>query len=397
MSLWFDFVEEVLVDFNLTDDQQMFADMAKQFSDAEFAPHAAKWDQQHIFPREVISKAGELGLCGLYSPEAVGGLGLSRLDSSIIFEQLAMGCTATTAMMTIHNMATWMIATWGQQTLKDQWCADLVIGQKLASYCLTEPGSGSDAASLRTSAKRDGDFYVVNGSKMFISGAGDTDVLVVMVRTGGEGAKGISAIVIPANEDGVIYGKPEEKLGWNAQPTRMITFDNVKVPVANLLGDEGDGFTMAMKGLDGGRINIATCSIGTAQQALNTAKAYMQERSQFGKPIAAFQGLQFKLADMATELVAARQMVRLAAFKLDNDDPEKTAYCAMAKQFATDVGFKVCDAALQIHGGYGYIKEYPLERYFRDVRVHQILEGTNEIMRVIVARRLLTEGAGAIL
>jgi len=397
VSLWFDFVEEVLVDFNLTDDQQMFADMAKQFSDAEFAPHAAKWDQQHIFPREVISKAGELGLCGLYSPEAVGGLGLSRLDSSIIFEQLAMGCTATTAMMTIHNMATWMIATWGQQTLKDQWCADLVIGQKLASYCLTEPGSGSDAASLRTSAKRDGDFYVVNGSKMFISGAGDTDVLVVMVRTGGEGAKGISAIVIPANEDGVIYGKPEEKLGWNAQPTRMITFDNVKVPVANLLGDEGDGFTMAMKGLDGGRINIATCSIGTAQQALNTAKAYMQERSQFGKPIAAFQGLQFKLADMATELVAARQMVRLAAFKLDNDDPEKTAYCAMAKQFATDVGFKVCDAALQIHGGYGYIKEYPLERYFRDVRVHQILEGTNEIMRVIVARRLLTEGAGAIL
>jgi alkylation response protein AidB-like acyl-CoA dehydrogenase len=385
------------VNFNLTEDQQMFADMAKQFSDAEFAPHAAKWDQEHIFPKVVIAKAGELGLCGLYSPEDVGGLGLSRLDSSIIFEQLAMGCTATTAMMTIHNMATWMISTWGQPTLKDQWCADLVMGQKLASYCLTEPGSGSDAASLRTSAKRQDDHYVVNGSKMFISGAGDTDVLVVMVRTGGEGAKGISALAIAADAEGVIYGKAEEKLGWNAQPTRMITFDNVKVPVANLLGSEGEGFAMAMKGLDGGRINIATCSIGTAQQALNTAKAYMQERAQFGKPIAAFQGLQFKLADMATELVAARQMVRLAAFKLDSDDPEKTAYCAMAKQFATDVGFKVCDAALQIHGGYGYIKEYPLERYFRDVRVHQILEGTNEIMRVIIARRLLTVGAADIL
>ncbi|WP_448211229.1 acyl-CoA dehydrogenase family protein [Colwellia sp. MEBiC06753] len=385
------------MNFNLTEDQQMFADTAKQFSDAEFAPHAAKWDAEHIFPKEVIAKAGELGFCGLYSPEDVGGLGLSRLDSSIIFEQLAMGCTATTAMMTIHNMATWMIATWGTETVKDQWCPDLVMGQKLASYCLTEPGAGSDAASLRTSAKRDGDHYIVNGSKMFISGAGETDVLVVMVRTGGEGAKGISALAIPADTDGIIYGKSEEKLGWNAQPTKLITFDNVKVPVENLLGEDGEGFKIAMKGLDGGRINIATCSIGTAQQALNTAMAYMQEREQFGKPIAAFQGLQFKLADMATELVAARQMVRLAAFKLDENDPEKTAYCAMAKQFATDVGFKVCDAALQIHGGYGYIKEYPLERHFRDVRVHQILEGTNEIMRVIIARRLLTEGAGQLL
>jgi hypothetical protein len=385
------------VDFNLTEDQQMFADMAKQFSDAELAPNAAKWDQEHIFPKDIIAKAGELGLCGLYTPEDAGGLGLSRLDSSIIFEQLAMGCTATTAMMTIHNMATWMIATWAQPALKQAWCPSLVTGEKLASYCLTEPGSGSDAASLRTSAKKEGDHYIINGSKMFISGAGETDVLVVMVRTGQEGAKGISAVVIPADAEGVIYGKAEEKLGWNAQPTRLITFDNVRVPCANLLGNEGEGFTFAMKGLDGGRINIATCSIGTAQQALNTAKAYMQERAQFGKPIAAFQGLQFKLADMATELVAARQLVRLAAFKLDQDDPEKTAYCAMAKRFATDIGFKVCDAALQIHGGYGYIKEYPLERHFRDVRVHQILEGTNEIMRVIIARRLLTEGAGDIL
>ncbi len=385
------------MNFNLTEDQQMFADMAQQFASAEFAPKAAKWDAEHIFPKEVISKAGELGFCGLYSPEEVGGLGLSRLDSSIIFEQLSMGCTTTTAMITIHNMATWMLSTWGTDDVKERWCDGLVSGQQLASYCLTEPGAGSDAASLRTTAKRDGDEYVINGSKMFISGAGETDVLVAMVRTGEPGAKGISAVVIPADNDGVIYGKAEEKLGWNAQPTRLITFENVRIPVANLLGKEGEGFAIAMKGLDGGRINIATCSIGTAQQALNSAMTYMQEREQFGKPIAAFQGMQFKLADMATELVAARQMVRLAAFKLDNNDPEKTAYCAMAKQFATDIGFKVCDAALQIHGGYGYIKEYPLERHFRDVRVHQILEGTNEIMRLIVARRLLAEGAGQIL
>ena len=385
------------MNFDLTEDQQMFADLAKQFSDSELLPNAAKWDQEYIFPKDIIAKAGELGFCGLYSPEDAGGLGLSRLDSSIIFEQLAMGCTATTAMMTIHNMATWMLATWGTDSVKDTWCPGLVSGEQLASYCLTEPGSGSDAASLSTSAKKDGDHYVVNGSKVFISGAGDTDVLVVMVRTGQAGPKGISALAIPADLDGIIYGKAEEKLGWNAQPTRQITFDNVKVPVENLLGNEGEGFAIAMKGLDGGRINIATCSIGTAQQALNSAMSYMHEREQFGKPIAAFQGLQFKLADMATELVAARQMVRLAAYKLDKNDPEKTAYCAMAKRFATDIGFQVCDAALQIHGGYGYIKEYPLERHFRDVRVHQILEGTNEIMRVIIARRLLTEGAGQLL
>jgi alkylation response protein AidB-like acyl-CoA dehydrogenase len=385
------------VNFDLTEDQQMFADLAKQFSDSELLPNAAKWDQEHIFPKDVIAKAGELGFCGLYSPEDSGGLNLSRLDSSIIFEQLAMGCTATTAMMTIHNMATWMVATWATSSVKDTWCPSLVSGEKLASYCLTEPGSGSDAASLSTSAKKDGDHYVVNGSKVFISGAGDTDILVVMVRTGEAGPKGISALAIPADLDGIIYGKAEEKLGWNAQPTRQITFDNVKVPFEHLLGNEGEGFAIAMKGLDGGRINIATCSIGTAQQALNSAMGYMQEREQFGKPLAAFQGLQFKLADMATELVAARQMVRLAAYKLDKNDPEKTAYCAMAKRFATDVGFQVCDAALQIHGGYGYIKEYPLERHFRDVRVHQILEGTNEIMRVIIARRLLTEGAGQLL
>lgn len=385
------------MNFNLTDDQIAFADTARQFAEQELAPHAAKWDKEHYFPKEVIQKAGELGFCGLYAPEEVGGLGLSRLDSSIIFEQLAMGCTATTAMMTIHNMASWMIATWGTEAVKNEWCEALVMGEKLASYCLTEPGSGSDAASLRTSAKREGDEYVINGSKMFISGAGETDVMVVMVRTGEAGPKGISAVVVPADAEGIIYGKAEEKMGWNAQPTRLVTFENVRIPVTNLLGDEGQGFTFAMKGLDGGRINIATCSIGTAQQALNTAKNYMQERSQFGKPLAAFQALQFKIADMTTELVAARQMVRLAAFKLDNNDPEMTAYCAMAKRFATDIGFKVCDEALQIHGGYGYIQEYPLERHVRDVRVHQILEGTNEIMRLIVGRRVLAEGAGELL
>lgn len=385
------------MDFNLNEDQQMFAETARQFAQNELAPNAGKWDLEHIFPKDVIAQAGELGFCSLYCPEEVGGMGLSRLDASIIFEQLSMGCTATTAMITIHNMATWMISTWGTEAIKDQWCPGLVTGEQLASYCLTEPGAGSDAASLRSSAKPDGDDYVVNGSKMFISGAGETDVLVVMVRTGGEGPKGISAVVIPADAEGVIYGKSEEKLGWNAQPTKLITFENVRIPKQNLLGEEGQGFSFAMKGLDGGRINIATCSVGTAQQALDTAKQYMLERSQFGKPLAAFQGLQFKLADMATELVAARQMVRLAAFKLDTNDPEATAYCAMAKRFATDIGFQVCDAALQIHGGYGYIKEYPLERHFRDVRVHQILEGTNEIMRLIISRRLLAEGAGEIL
>ncbi|GAA0857312.1 acyl-CoA dehydrogenase family protein [Aliiglaciecola litoralis] len=379
------------MNFDLTEDQLAFAQTARQFADQELAPHAARWDKEHIFPKDVIQKAGELGFCALYTPEEAGGLGLSRLDSSIIFEQLSTGCTATTAMMTIHNMATWMIATWGTEQIKDQWCPELVTGEKLASYCLTEPGSGSDAASLRTSAKKQGDDYVINGSKMFISGAGETDVLVVMVRTGGPGAEGISAVVVPADSKGVIYGKAEEKMGWNAQPTRLVTFEDVVIPAANLLGNEGEGFKFAMMGLDGGRVNIATCSIGTAQQALETATEYMKTRSQFGKPLAAFQALQFKLADMATELVAARQMVRLAAFKIDANDPDKTTYCAMAKRFATDVGFNVCNDALQLHGGYGYIQEYPLERHVRDVRVHQILEGTNEIMRVIIGRRLLAD------
>lgn len=381
------------MDFNLTEDQQAFADVAAQFARQALAPFAAEWDKQHIFPVDTLRQAGELGFCGLYTPEADGGLGLSRLDSAIIFEQLAMGCTATTAMLTIHNMATWMLATYGRDNVKADWLGDLVTGNKLASYCLTEPGAGSDAASLSTRAEKHGDNYEITGSKVFISGAGSTDVLIVMARTSNAGAKGISAFVVPADAPGITYGKREEKMGWNAQPTRMITFDKVVIPASHLLGEEGQGFSFAMKGLDGGRINIATCSIGTAQQALETARNYMHERQQFGKPLAAFQALQFKLADMTTELVAARQLVRLAAFKLDQNDPQATAYCAMAKRLATDVGFMVCNEALQIHGGYGYIKEYPLERHVRDVRVHQILEGTNEIMRLIISRSALQEGS----
>ncbi|EGS6497524.1 acyl-CoA dehydrogenase [Vibrio parahaemolyticus] len=380
------------MDFELNEDQLAFAEVAKQFADQMLAPHAAEWDENHHFPKDVLRQAGELGFLSIYTPPEHGGLGLSRLDAAIIFEQLAMGCTATTAFMTIHNMATWMITSFAKTEVAQQFSADLISGEKLASYCLTEPNAGSDAASLTTSAVRDGDEFVLNGAKVFISGAGDTDVLVVMARSCGEGAGGVSAFVVPADIEGISYGKKEAKMGWNCQPTRMITFENVRIPADYLLGEEGEGFKFAMLGLDGGRINIATCSVGTAQQALNEAKQYMTERKQFGRSLAQFQALQFKLADMATELVAARQMVRLAAAKLDAQHAEKSAYCAMAKRFATDVGFKVCDQALQIHGGYGYIKEYPVERHFRDVRVHQILEGTNEIMRLIISRRLLMEG-----
>ncbi len=375
----------------LSEDQVAFQETARQFSEQALAPFAAQWDREHFFPKETIQKAGELGFCGLYSPESEGGLGLSRLDASVIFEQLAMGCTTTTAMLTIHNMATWMIATWGSNEVRAKWCPSLVTGEQLASYCLTEPGAGSDAASLKTKAEKKQSGYILNGSKAFISGAGETDVLVVMARTGGSGPKGVSAFAVPANAPGISYGKKERKMGWNAQPTRMIAFDNVEIDANWRLGEEGEGFKMAMQGLDGGRINIATCSVGTAQQALNLANAYLREREQFQKPIATFQALQFKLADMATELVAARQLVRMAACKLDANHPDKSTYCAMAKRFATDVGFKVCNEALQLHGGYGYINEYPLERHVRDVRVHQILEGTNEIMRVIIARRLLAD------
>ncbi|WP_249975425.1 acyl-CoA dehydrogenase family protein [Vreelandella olivaria] len=382
------------MNFELSEDQVAFADMARAFAQNELEPHAARWDAEAFFPVDVIRKAGELGFCSLYAPESVGGLGLSRLDASIIFEQLSMGCTSTTAYLTIHNMVTWMLANFGTAEAVEQWGAKLATGELLGSYCLTEPNAGSDAASLKTTAKFDGDDYLLNGSKMFISGAGSTDFLVVMARTGGEGPGGVSAFAIDAKAAGISYGRKEDKMGWNSQPTRMITFEDVRIPASHLLGREGEGFKIAMKGLDGGRINIATCSIGTAQKAINKAREYMLERKQFGKRLADFQALQFRLADMVTELVAARQLVRMAATKLDAGHPDATAYCAMAKRFATDVGFKVCDEALQLYGGNGYIKEYPMERYVRDTRVHRILEGTNEIMRLIISRRVLADGAG---
>ena len=379
------------MDFELTEEQRAFAQTARDFALAELAPHAAEWDAEGIFPKDAIAKAGELGFCGLYAPEAAGGLALPRLDATLVFEEMAAVDPSTTAFITIHNMATWMLGTWAQPAVRDHWGPLLTTGQKLASYCLTEPGAGSDAASLKTRAELVGGEYVINGSKAFISGAGSTDVLVLMARTGDaqSGASGISAFVLPADTPGITYGKKEHKMGWNSQPTRTISFDNVRIPANHLLGQEGEGFKIAMKGLDGGRINIATCSVGAAQGALTQAQQYMQDRKQFGKSIASFQALQFKLADMATELVAARQMVRLAASKLDAGARDATTYCAMAKRFATDAGFTVVNEALQLHGGYGYIREYPLERLLRDARVHQILEGTNEIMRVIIARRML--------
>jgi alkylation response protein AidB-like acyl-CoA dehydrogenase len=377
------------MDFTLNQDQVAFQDAARVFARNELAPHAARWDAEAIFPKDVLAKAGALGFCALYIPQQAGGLGLTRLDAAVVFEELAAGCTSTTAFLTIHNMATWMIATWGTPAAIERWCPALTQGTQLASYCLTEPGAGSDAASLATSARREGNEYIVSGAKAFISGAGVTDVLVVMARTGVAGADGISAFAIPADAPGISFGKNERKMGWNSQPTRAINFDNVRVPVVNRLGAESEGFKIAMQGLDGGRINIGACSIGTAQAAVDAAQAYMQERRQFDKALAEFQALQFKLADMVTELVAARLMIRCAASKLDAKAPNATAFCAMAKRFATDVGFRICLEAQQIFGGYGYLKDHPLERFVRDSRVHQILEGTNEIMRVIIAREAL--------
>jgi hypothetical protein len=381
------------MNFELNEEQSAFQQAARDFAMNELAPRAAEWDARGHFPKDVIAQAGALGFCGLYTDSAYGGLGLSRLDATVVFEELAAACPSTAAFISIHNMATWMVTAFARQDVASRWGPMLASGQGLASYCLTEPGAGSDAASLKTTARRDGDCYVLSGSKAFISGAGSTDALVVMCRTGGPGAAGISALLVGADSPGIQYGKKEEKMGWNSQPTRTISFDHVRVPVSHLLGQEGEGFKIAMKGLDGGRINIATCSVGAGQGALTAAQRYMHERRQFGKPLADFQALQFKLADMATELVAARQMVRLAASRLDAAHPDATTYCAMAKRLATDIGFEVCNQALQLHGGYGYIRDYPLERLLRDARVHQILEGTNEIMRVIIARRMLQDHA----
>jgi len=381
------------VNFEPSPEQIAFAETARNFARAELAPHAAQWDKDGFFPRDVITRGGALGFCGLYAPESVGGLQLPRLDATLVFEELAAVDPSTGAFFTIHNMATWMLGTWGTDALCAQWGAPLTSGVKLASYCLTEPDAGSDAAALKTRAERVGGEYRINGSKAFISGAGSTDMLVLMARTGGSGAGGISAFAIPADLPGIHYGKKEEKMGWNSQPTRAITLEDVRIPQHHLLGQEGEGFKIAMQGLDGGRINIATCSVGAAQGALAQAQRYLHERQQFGKPLASFQALQFKLADMATDLVAARHMVRLAASKLDARAADAGTYCAMAKRFATDAGFRICSDALQLHGGYGYLRDWPLERLLRDARVHQILEGTNEIMRLIIARRLLQDGA----
>jgi len=379
------------MDFALSDDQRAIQDAARAFAEAELAPHSAEWDEHKIFPVDTMRAAAEMGFCGIYTGEEHGGMALGRVEAAVIFEELSRGDVATAAFISIHNMSTWMIDKFGSDDLRARYVSSLVSMDKIASYCLTEPGSGSDAASMRTSAKRDGDHWVLNGSKAFISGAGTSDVYVVMARTGGEGPKGVSTFVVDKDAPGLSFGAQERKMGWNAQPTAIVQFDDCRIPAANLLGQEGDGFKYAMMGLDGGRLNIAACSLGGARLALETAQDYVKTRKQFGKPLAELQALQFKLADMATDLEAARLMVLRGAWALDTGHPEKTKWCAMAKRFATDACFQIADEALQLHGGYGYLKDYPLERIVRDLRVHRILEGTNEIMRVITAREMLRD------
>jgi alkylation response protein AidB-like acyl-CoA dehydrogenase len=376
------------MDFNLTEDQRAIEDAARAFAAAELAPHSARWDEEKHFPVDVLRKAAELGFAGLYVQEDVGGSALSRLDASIVFEQLSYGDVSTAAFISIHNMASWMIDRFGSEELRRRYLPRLTTMELIASYCLTEPGSGSDAVAMKTTAVKDGDGYLLNGSKAFISGAGVSDVYVVMARTGGQGAKGVSAFVVEKDTPGLSFGAQEKKMGWNSQPTAQVNFDDCRVSEANRIGEEGEGFKFAMAGLDGGRINIASCSLGGAGLALDTAKEYLETRKQFGQALKEFQGLQWRLADMATDLDAARLMVRRAAHALDQKNPKATQYCAMAKRFATDAGFEVANQALQLHGGYGYLRDYPLERIVRDLRVHQILEGTNEIMRVITAREL---------
>ncbi len=375
--------------FGLGEDQRAFQEMARTFAAEELAPHAAEWDRTHFFPVETLRKAAALGLAGIYVKEDVGGSGLTRLDAALVFEALSAGCTSTAAFLSIHNMASWMIDTFGTDLQRHRFLPRLTTMELIASYCLTEPSSGSDAASLRTRAAKDGDHYVLNGAKAFISGAGTSDIYVCMVRTGEAGPKGISCLVVEKGTPGLSFGAPEKKMGWNSQPTAQVIFEDCRVPVANLIGAEGEGFKIAMMGLDGGRLNIGACALGTARAAFDRAKAYLGERQQFGKPLASFQALQFKLADMATELEAARLLLLQAATKVDAKSPDATMHAAMAKRYATDVSFHVANEALQIHGGYGYLNDFPLERHVRDLRVHQILEGTNEIMRVIVARELL--------
>ena len=377
------------MNFEYTNDQKAIQEMAKSFAETELMPYASEWDQKEIFPIDTLRKAAQLGLAAIYVNEDRGGSGLNRLDAAIIFEELSRGCVSTAAYLSIHNMVTWMIDSHGSDNIKDKYIKKLSSMEMMSSYCLTESGSGSDAAALKTTASKKGNsHYLLNGSKSFISGGPTSDLFLVMCRTGGEGAEGVSCFLVEKGSKGLSFGKQEKKMGWNSQHTSMVNFDNCEIPIENIVGNEGDGFKIAMKGLDGGRVNIAACSLGGARAALENSLTYSAERKQFGKSIDQFQVTQFKLADMATELEASRLMVLRAATSLDSKDPHATKYCAMAKRFATDICSDICNVALQIHGGYGYLKDFPLERLVRDLRVHQILEGTNEIMRVIISRKL---------
>ena len=380
-----------MTQFSLTEDQLAIQEMAQKFTADAITPFAAEWDEKHIFPRDTIKQAAELGFGGIYVSEESGGIGLGRLESAIIMEAMAYGCPSTSAFISIHNMASWMIDTFGSQTVKDKYLPELVPMEKISSYCLTEAGAGSDAASLKTKAVRDGDHYIVNGSKQFISGGGANEIYVTMTRTSDDGAKGVTCLVIEKDMEGVSFGANEKKLGWHSQPTAQVNFDNVRVPVENRVGDEGEGFRIAMAGLDGGRLNIGACSLGGAQRCLDEAVNYTKERKQFGKAISDFQNTQFMLADMATDLEASRALLYLAAAKVTEGAPDKTKFAAMAKRLATDNGSKIVNDALQLFGGYGYLQDYPIERFWRDLRVHSILEGTNQVMRMIVSRELLRQ------
>ena len=374
--------------FDLTDDQREIQELARRFTADRITPFASEWDEKHHYPVDVWKAAGELGFGAIYIDAEHGGIGLGRLEAALIMEAMAYGCPATSAFISIHNMATWMIERFGGQEIRDRFLPSLVTMDTIGSYCLTEPGSGSDAAALKTTARRDGDHYVLNGTKQFISGAGYNDVYVCMVRTGEEKSKGITCIVVEDGTPGLSFGAPEKKLGWNASPTAQVIFEDCRVPVANLVGSEGEGFRIAMMGLDGGRLNIGACSLGGAQRCLDESIAYTKERQQFGQAVADFQNTQFTLADMATDLEAARALLYLAAAKVTNNAPDKSRFSAMAKRLATDNGSSIVDRALQLHGGYGYLRDYPIERFWRDLRVHSILEGTNQVMRMIVGREL---------
>ena len=381
-----------MTQFDLTEDQRAIQDMAQRFTADAITPFAGEWDEKHIFPRDTIKSAAELGFGGIYVSEASGGIGLGRLEAALIMEAMAYGCPSTSAFISIHNMAAWMIDRFGSQALKDKYLPSMIPMDRIGSYCLTEAGSGSDAAALKTQAVREGDHYVVTGSKQFISGGGENEIYVVMVRTGEDGPKGISCLVIEKDMDGISFGAQERKLGWHSQPTAQVNFDGVRVPVDNLVGAEGEGFRIAMMGLDGGRLNIGACSLGGAQRCIDEAVRYTKDRKQFGQAIADFQNTQFMLADMLTELEAARTLLYAAAVKVTENAPDKTRFAAMAKRLATDTGSSVVDRALQLHGGYGYLMDYPVERFWRDLRVHSILEGTNQVMRMIVARDMLRQG-----